>query len=229
MSSAPRPNKGGKLSTSGVLYALAAYGLWGLFPLYFMAVSSTNPFEIVSYRIIFSLLFCAILILAMRSWRTLFQLFRQKKTMLYLGLAAIFIYINWQVFIIAVVNNQIVESSIGYFINPIFTVVLGVVVLREKLRRLQWVAVGISFLAVVVLTVSYGSIPWISIALPASFGLYGLIKKQMGASVDAISSLTIETMWTTPIAFIQLIIVGNLLVIYLKWYYTRLGRRKIGC
>lgn len=210
MSSAPRPNKGGKLSTSGVLYALAAYGLWGLFPLYFMAVSSTNPFEIVSYRIIFSLLFCAILILAMRSWRTLFQLFRQKKTMLYLGLAAIFIYINWQVFIIAVVNNQIVESSIGYFINPIFTVVLGVVVLREKLRRLQWVAVGISFLAVVVLTVSYGSIPWISIALPASFGLYGLIKKQMGASVDAISSLTIETMWTTPIAFIQLIIVGNL-------------------
>ncbi|AXE53922.1 EamA family transporter RarD [Aurantimicrobium sp. MWH-Uga1] len=199
-----------KLSRSGLLYAFGAYGLWGLFPLYFLALEPATPFEVVGYRILFSLVFCAFLIAVTRKWRQLAVILKQRKLMLTLGVAAVLIYINWQVFILAVLSNQIVESSLGYFINPIVTVVLGVIVLREKLRTMQWVAVGISFVAVIVLTVSYGAIPWISLTLAASFGLYGLIKKRTGLSVDAISGLTIETMWMTPVAIIQLIIVSNL-------------------
>lgn len=198
-----------KLSRPGLLYAFGAYGLWGLFPLYFLLLEPATPFEVVGYRILFSLIFCAFLIAVSRKWKQLFAIMKQRKIMLTLGVAAVLIYINWQVFIIAVLSNQIVESSLGYFINPIVTVVLGVLVLREKLRPLQWVAVGISFIAVIVLTISYGTIPWISLTLAASFGLYGLIKKRTGGAVDAISGLTIETIWMTPVAIIQLIIVSN--------------------
>lgn len=204
---APAPEK---LSRSGLLYAFGAYGLWGLFPLYFLTLEPATPFEVVGYRILFSLIFCMFLIAVSRKWRQLVVILKQRKLMLTLGVAAVLIYINWQVFILAVLSNQIVESSLGYFINPIVTVVLGVIVLREKLRTMQWVAVGISFVAVIVLTVSYGAIPWISLTLAASFGLYGLIKKRTGVSVDAISGLTIETMWMTPVAIIQLMIVSNL-------------------
>lgn len=204
---APAPEK---LSRSGLLYAFGAYGLWGLFPLYFLTLEPATPFEVVGYRILFSLIFCVFLIAVSRKWRQLVVILKQRKLMLTLGVAAVLIYINWQVFILAVLSNQIVESSLGYFINPIVTVVLGVIVLREKLRTMQWVAVGISFVAVIVLTVSYGAIPWISLTLAASFGLYGLIKKRTGVSVDAISGLTIETMWMTPVAIIQLMIVSNL-------------------
>jgi chloramphenicol-sensitive protein RarD len=199
-----------KLSRSGLFFAFGAYGLWGLFPIYFSALEPAGPFEVVGYRILFSLVFCALLIVVMRNLKPFLALLKQRRIMLTLGLAAVLIYINWQVFIIAVLNNQIVESSLGYFINPILTVVLGVTVLKEKLRKLQWVAVGVSGIAVIVLTISYGTIPWIALILATSFGLYGLIKKRMGTSVDAISGLTIETMWMTPVAIIQLIIVSNL-------------------
>lgn len=199
-----------KLSRSGLLYGMGAYGLWGLFPLYFLMLLPASPFEIVSYRIIFSLIFCALLLTITRGWRKYVALLRQRRILLTLGLAGLLIYVNWQIFIIAVVTGQVLESSLGYFINPILTVVLGVTVLKEKLRRLQWIAVGISFIAVVVLTVSYGKLPWISLALAASFGLYGLIKKRVGPRVDAVSGLTMETMWVLPIAIVQLVIVGNL-------------------
>ena len=199
-----------KLSRSGLLYGFGAYGLWGMFPLYFLTLLPASPFEIVSYRIIFSLLFCVLLLTITRGWRRYVALLRQRRILFTLALAGVLIYLNWQIFIIAVVTGQVLESSLGYFINPIFTVVLGVTVLKEKLRPLQWVAVGISFVAVLVLTVSYGKLPWISLALAASFGLYGLIKKRVGPKVDAVSGLTMETMWVLPIAVIQLIIVGNL-------------------
>jgi chloramphenicol-sensitive protein RarD len=199
-----------KLSRSGLLYGFGAYGLWGMFPLYFLTLLPASPFEIVSYRIIFSLAFCALLLTITRGWRHYVSLLRQRRILLTLGLAGLLIYVNWQIFIIAVVTGQVLESSLGYFINPILTVLLGVTVLKEKLRLLQWIAVGISFIAVIVLTVSYGKLPWISLALAASFGFYGLIKKRIGPRVDAISGLTMETMWVLPIAIVQLIIVGNL-------------------
>ena len=121
-----------KLSRSGLLYAFGAYGLWGLFPLYFLMLEPATPFEVVGYRILFSLIFCAFLIAVTRKWKQLFAIMAQRKLMLTLGVAAVLIYINWQVFIIAVLSNQIVESSLGYFINPIVTVVLGVLVLRGR-------------------------------------------------------------------------------------------------
>lgn len=206
--SSPAPSAPEKLSRSGLAYAIGAYGLWGIFPLYFLTLEPATPFEVVGYRILFSVVFCAILIAVTRSWRTLFALFKNRRTMLLLGVASVLIYINWQVFILAVLNQQILESSLGYFINPIVTVILGVLVLRERLRPLQWVAVGISFIAVIVLTVSYGTIPWISLTLAISFGFYGLLKKRIGQNVDAISSLTIETLWMTPVAITQLVIVS---------------------
>ena len=199
-----------KLSRSGLLYGFGAYGMWGFFPLYFLMLLPASPFEIVAYRIIFSLLFCALLLTITRGWRKYVALLRQRRILFTLGLAGVLVYANWQIFIIAVVTGQVLESSLGYFINPIFTVILGVVVLKEKLRRLQWVAVGISFIAVLVLTISYGKLPWIALALAVSFGLYGLIKKRVGPRVDAISGLTMETMWVLPLAIVQLVIVGNL-------------------
>lgn len=206
--SSPAPSAPEKLSRSGLAYAIGAYGLWGIFPLYFLTLEPATPFEVVGYRILFSVVFCAILIAVTRSWRTLFALFKNRRTMLLLGVASVLIYINWQVFILAVLNQQILESSLGYFINPIVTVILGVLVLRERLRPLQWVAVGISFIAVIVLTVSYGTIPWISLTLAVSFGFYGLLKKRIGQNVDAISSLTVETLWMAPVAITQLVIVS---------------------
>ena len=199
-----------RISGAGLGYAFAAYGLWGLFPLYFLSIRFTNPFEIVSYRILFSLIFCALVIAAIRKWGRFAQIFRSKRTILMLGLASALIYVNWQTMVIAVVNGQVVETALGYFINPIFTVVLGVVVMRERLRSMQWVAVGVSTIAVIVLTFSYGGLPWISISLALSFGLYGLIKKRVGPNVDALSGLMIESMWMAPIAIAQWLIVSSL-------------------
>jgi chloramphenicol-sensitive protein RarD len=198
------------MSGSGIAYAFGAYALWGLFPLYFLSVRDTNPFEIVSYRIIFSLLFCALVIAAIRKWGRFREIFRSKRTILMLGLASGIIYLNWQVFVVAVVNGHVVESSLGYFMNPILTVILGVVVLRERLRPLQWVAVSISFIAVLVLTFGGSGVPWVSLALAITFGLYGLIKKRVGGNVDPLSGLMIESMWMTPIAIVQWLVVSSM-------------------
>jgi chloramphenicol-sensitive protein RarD len=126
-----------------------------------------------------------------------------------MAIAGVFIYVNWQVFVLAVTTDHVVEGALGYFINPVFTVLLGVVFLRERLRPAQWVAVGISVVAIVVIAVGYGTFPWISLALAISFGLYGFIKKRVGGQVDAISGLTIETAWLVPVAAVQLILVAT--------------------
>jgi chloramphenicol-sensitive protein RarD len=198
------------MSGSGIAYAFGAYALWGLFPLYFLSIRDTNPFEIVSYRIIFSLLFCALVIAAIRKWGRFREIFRSKRTIVMLGLASAVIYLNWQIFVVAVVNGQVVESSLGYFMNPILTVILGVVVLRERLRPLQWVAVSISFIAVLVLTFGGSGVPWVSLGLAITFGLYGLIKKRVGRNVDPLSGLMIESMWMTPIAIAQWLVVSSM-------------------
>ena len=120
-----------------------------------------------------------------------------------------FIYVNWQVYILAVLTGRVLEGALGYFINPIVTVLLGVLLLREKLRPAQWTAVGISFVAVLVLAIGYGQFPWISLTLAFSFGFYGLIKKRIGPRVDAVSGLSLETAWLLPVAVVQLVIVGT--------------------
>ncbi|MBC7518400.1 MAG: EamA family transporter RarD [Microbacteriaceae bacterium] len=201
----------GKRATrrTGLLQGFSAYGLWGLLPLYFFLLAPAGAFEIVAERILFSLLFCLILITATRHWMKVLAIVRQPKLLFTLGLAGVFIYINWQVYLLAVLTGRVLEGALGYFINPIVTVLLGVLVLRERLRPLQWVAVGISFIAVLVLAFGYGQVPWISLALAFSFGIYGLIKKRLGNRVDALTGLSLETAWLAPVAIAQLAIVAS--------------------
>jgi chloramphenicol-sensitive protein RarD len=193
---------------SGSLYAIAAYALWGFIPIYFLALAPAGPFEIVAWRVLFSVVFCGLVILVLRRGSTLLGLLRDRRTMLMLGLAGLLVFLNWQVYVIAVVSGKVNEAALGYFINPIVTVLLGVIVLRERLRVIQWAAVVVSAVAVIVLGVAYGAFPWISLALAFSFGLYGLVKKRVGPRVDALTGLAVETAWLSPVAIIQLVFVG---------------------
>ncbi|MGJ4844582.1 EamA family transporter RarD [Leifsonia sp. Le1] len=193
---------------SGLVYAISAYVLWGILPIYFLSLVPASAWEIVAWRVLFSLVFCAILLTVTRSWRVFGALLLNKRVVFTMGVAGALIYVNWQTYVLATVSGHVVEAALGYFINPIVTVFLGVLVQREKLRVAQWVAVGVSIVAVVVLAIGYGSMPWIALILAFSFGLYGLIKKRVGGAVDAVSGLTLETMWLTPVAIVQLVVVG---------------------
>lgn len=193
---------------SGLVYAISAYVLWGILPIYFLSLVPASAWEIVAWRVLFSLVFCAILLTVTRSWRVFGRLLLNKRVVFTMGVAGALIYVNWQTYVLATVSGHVVEAALGYFINPIVTVFLGVLVQREKLRIAQWVAVGVSIVAVVVLAIGYGSMPWIALILAFSFGLYGLIKKRVGGAVDAVSGLTLETMWLMPVAIVQLVVVG---------------------
>ena len=203
-----QPTSNGAVSRSGLAFAVAAYGLWGFLPVYFIALAPSGPFEIVAWRVLLSLVFCALLIGVTRAWRPFAVLMRDRRVVLTMGLAGLLIFVNWQTYVYAALTEQVVEAALGYFINPIVTVFLGVLVLRERLNVTQWVAVGISIVAVVVLAVGYGQLPWIALVLAFSFGFYGLIKKRVGPKVDAVSGLTIETAWLAPLAIIQLVFVA---------------------
>jgi chloramphenicol-sensitive protein RarD len=189
-----------KKTAIGLTFAIGAYGLWGFLPLYFSVLAPAGAIEIVAWRILLSLAFCALLLTVTRGWGALLVIVRDRRTMLIMAAAGAFILINWVVYVFATLTDHVVEASLGYFTNPIVTVLLGVLVLRERLRPLQWAAMGISAIAVLVLAIGYGQFPWIALALAFSFGLYGFIKKQVGGRVDAISGLTIETAWLAPLA-----------------------------
>lgn len=151
----------------------------------------------MAHRIIWTLVLLVIIITVARTWRRVKSALNKRSLLILLG-AAVFISINWLVYVYAVDTDQVVQASLGYFINPLISVALGVLLLRERLRALQWVAVAIAVLAVAILTVSYGTVPWISLALALSFGLYGLLKKV--ARVGSIDSLAIETAALAPFA-----------------------------
>ena len=189
-----------KDTTAGILFGIGAYGLWGLLPLYFFVLAPAGAVEIVANRVVWSLLFCVLLITVTRSWRVLGAAFRNRTVIGPLAIAAILIAVNWLTYTYGVTTGQAVEASLGYFINPLVSVLLGVFVLKEKLRPLQWAAVGIGFIAVGVLTLSYGKLPWIALTLALSFGLYGFVKKRVGPRADAITSLTVETIVLAPVA-----------------------------
>src|SRR4051794_33339143 len=175
----------------GVASGIAAYALWGLFPLYFPLLEPASGIEIVAHRVLWSLVFIAALLTVVRRWGHVRAAFRDRRTLLVLAGAAVLIAANWLLFVYGVNSGHVVETSLGYFINPLVSVLLGVVVFSERLRRLQWVAVGIAAIAVVVLTVDYGRPPWIALGLAASFGLYGLLKKVV--RVEAAPGLFLET------------------------------------
>ncbi|MDM4761441.1 EamA family transporter RarD [Galbitalea sp. SE-J8] len=203
----PRPL--GERTAAGLGYAVGAYGWWGLMPLYFLLLVPASALEIVAWRMLLSVAVCAILLTVTGGWRTILALVRTPRATLLLGLASLFIVVNWLVYVYASVSGHVVEAALGYFINPIVTVLLGVVVLGDRLRPLQWAAIGVSLLAIAVLVVGYGRFPWISIVLAVSFGGYGLIKKRVGASVDALSGLTLETAWLAAPASVVLIVLAG--------------------
>jgi len=192
----------------GGLYAFGAYLLWGFLPLYFLALAPTGPFEIVAWRVILSLVFCALLLTVTRTWPKLIAILRNRRLVGWTIVAGALIYVNWQTYLIGTLTGHVVEASLGYFINPIVTVLLGVLVLRERLRITQWIALAIATAAVLVIVVGYGAFPWIALTLAFSFGFYGLVKKQIGPSVDAISGLTLESLWLTPVAVVQLVVIA---------------------
>jgi chloramphenicol-sensitive protein RarD len=184
----------------GTTYGLLAYTLWGAFPLFFRLLERSGPVEIVAHRVFWSLVLCVGIVAATRSRRDVVAALRNPRQAGLLSAAAVFIAVNWGVYIYAVNSGQVVEASLGYFINPLVTVLLGVLVLRERLRPLQWVAVGTGAVAVGVLTFAHGRLPTIALTLALSFGLYGLMKKQVGGRVGALAGLTSETLLLGPIA-----------------------------
>ena len=171
-----------------------------MLPLYFHALSPASALEILAHRIVWSLVFCLALGLIQRDFSWVPLLFQNPKRLLILTLAAFLLAINWGVYIYAVTTNNVVESSLGYFINPLLLVLMGVFILKERLRRLQWAAVGLATIAVLIISIDYGRLPWIALALASSFATYGYIKKQVGANIDALPSMTIETVVLTPFA-----------------------------
>ncbi len=182
----------------GFLLGAAAYGMWGLFPLYWPLLEPAGALEILAHRICWSLITLAVLTVALRRTQQLRAIVRDRRLFAILSIAAVVIGLNWGGFIYGVNSGRVVEVSLGYFINPLVTVLLGVFVLGERLRPMQWLAMGIAGVAVVVLTVDYGHPPWIAFLLAASFGTYGLAKKKAG--VGAVESLTFETVLLIPLA-----------------------------
>ena len=177
----------------GTVYGATAYLLWGLFPLYWPLLEPAGAVEILAHRIVWSLVVVLAILAVQRNWSWLRLLADDRRSLLILLAAAVLIAGNWCLYIYGVNSDQVVETSLGYFINPIVTVMLGVLVLGERLRRTQWVAIGLGTVAVVVLAVDYGRPPWIALGLAFSFGTYALLKNRVGERVGAVQSLTVET------------------------------------
>ncbi|QOC94085.1 EamA family transporter RarD [Micromonospora craniellae] len=175
----------------GYLYGLVAYLLWGFFPLYFKLLRPTGPLEILAHRVVWSVAFVALLLAVMRNIGFLRFLLRRPRALAGVGAAATLIAINWFTYIYGVNSDRVVETALGYFINPLVVVLLGVLVLREQLRRAQWAALGVGALAVAVLTVDYGRLPYLALTLAFTFGGYSLVKKRLG--LPAAEGLFVES------------------------------------
>ena len=185
-------------SRRGLLLGALAYTLWGTFPLYWRLLEPAGAVEILAHRIVWSSITMVVILVAWRRVPQLRALLGDRRRLLLICAAAVVITFNWGGYIWGVNNGRVVETSLGYFINPLVTVLMGVLILGEHLRRLQWVAMAIALVAVVVLAVDYGRPPWIALLLAFSFGTYGLLKKQAG--VGAVESITVETLVLTPFA-----------------------------
>ncbi len=182
----------------GALVGVAAYTIWGFFPIYFHALEPATAIEILSHRIVWSLLVVLLILGVRRDWSWIRPFMADRSQVLELLAAAVLIAINWLVYVWAVGQERVLEASLGYFINPLVTVAMGVVLLSERLRSLQWVAVGLGAAAVLVITVAYGSFPFIALTLAFSFASYGYMKKKI--TLNPVRSLTAETALLTPVA-----------------------------
>ena len=191
----------------GFSLGLTAYFIWGSFPLVIAMLGFASPYEIVVWRVVFGFLTAVLLIAITKNFKSLREVFKSKVNIAWIAASSVFIFVNWLVYVIAISEHHVVESSLGYFINPLVTVLLAVVFLREKLSRLQWVAVGFGALAVAVLTFDYGRPPYVALILAGSFGIYGLAKNKLGGKVSALNSFAIESGFVLPVAAVQLVLV----------------------
>ena len=181
----------------GFFYAFAAFGLWGLFPLYFRLIATVPAVEVVLQRSLWSLLFIALILAWQKRWSWLAPFLAQPRRLLRFGLSALMLIVNTLAYVHAMQTHQVVEASLGYYINPLVNVLLGVLVLRERLGAVKWLAVGLAALGVLWLTWQLGRLPWIALALAGSFGLYGLVRKT--APLGALEGLALETMLLAPL------------------------------
>ena len=195
-------------ATKGLLFGISAYLIWGSFPIIITAATFANPFEVVVWRVVFGFAFAALLLTIIRGWSEVIELVRNPKKLKWLFVAAIFIFINWETYVIAVSSQNTIESSLGYFINPLITILFAVVLLGERLRPPQWAALGLGLVAVLVLTFDYGRPPWFALILALSFAIYSLAKNKVGGKIGALQSFTIESALVMPIAIIQFAIVA---------------------
>ena len=176
----------------GLLFGVGSYILWGLFPLYWPLLEPANPLEIVSHRAVWTLVFCLIVLALTKQMHSTLAIIKRPKIMAGLFLTTILVSINWLTYIWATNNGHVVEAALGYYINPLIIIAFGVLLLREKMRPLQWLAVGIAAVGVTILTIDYGRLPWVAISLALSWGTYGLVKKKL--DLGALNGLAIETL-----------------------------------
>ncbi|WP_426106607.1 EamA family transporter RarD [Massilia sp. TSP1-1-2] len=188
---------------TGVISAGLAFLCWGLFPLYFHAISDVSPLQILIHRVLWSLLFLTIILTVRHQWKWLGELRRAPRVMASFAVSSVLLSGNWLLYIWAVNNGHVIDASLGYFINPLVNVMLGYLVLKERLRKGQWAAIGIAALGVLWLTWQAGHMPWIALALAASFGGYGLMRKT--AKLGALEGLSFETMVLFPFALAYLV------------------------
>lgn len=191
----------------GILLAIGAYTMWGIAPIYFKSLSEVSPLEILSHRVVWSFFLLAFLLHLGRSWRNVRDTLTSKPKMTYLVATSLLVGANWLIFIWAVNANHMLDASLGYYINPLINVVLGMIFLGERLRKLQWFAVGFAAIGVLIQVIAFGSIPVVAIALAFSFGFYGLLRKKV--SLEAQTGLFIETLVMLPAAAIYLLFIAD--------------------
>lgn len=190
---------------TGLFYAIITYLMWGMLPLYFNLMADASPVEIVASRVVFSLIFCAALLPMLKLTGGFVEVLRNRRATLVLFAASLLIGVNWFIYVLATTTGRTIDASLGYFINPLVSVSLGVIFLKERLRAAQWVAVGLSAVAVLIMSLVYGQVPFIGLGLAFSFGIYGLLKSRVGGTVAPVVSLSLETLLLIPVALLALV------------------------
>ncbi len=191
----------------GVMFALGAYIMWGIAPVYFKSLTEVPAYEILAHRIIWSCLFVALLLTFSKQWRAVRAVLKHPKQLSVLALTSLLIGGNWLIFIWSINNNRMLDASLGYYINPLFNVLLGMLFLGERFRSAQWVAIVLALIGVLIQLLSYGSLPWIALSLAISFSIYGLLRKQI--NLAALPGLFVETLWLVPLALTYLFILAD--------------------
>jgi chloramphenicol-sensitive protein RarD len=193
----------------GAVSGAVAYSTWGLLAIYFYVLQPAGPVEISAWRIVLSVPVAALILTVVRGWRGYAGVFRDVRLLLTIAVGALFLVVNWLLFVIAATTGQIVDASLGYFINPIVTVLIGVVFLRERLRPLQWAAVAVAAAAMLELAIATGSVPWMGLLLAVTFAIYSLVKNRTANAVDAPTGFAVEVTVLAPLAAAALCLIAG--------------------